>query len=101
MKQTVFVKETAHTSYKVRSEEHTSELQSPCNLVCSLLLDKNNDRLPIALPIRNPILELGALQPKSQSLCLDLHALRHLPIEAIHFGMLESIDGTGITDGGV
>src|ERR1039457_4545174 len=23
-----------------RSEEHTSELQSPCNIVCSLLLDK-------------------------------------------------------------
>src|SRR5688500_19298718 len=23
-----------------RSEEHTSELQSPCNLVCSLLLEK-------------------------------------------------------------
>src|SRR5256885_9149955 len=26
----------------VRSEEHTSELQSPCNLVCRLLLEKNN-----------------------------------------------------------
>src|SRR2546426_7194230 len=25
---------------KVRSEEHTSELQSPCNLVCRLLLEK-------------------------------------------------------------
>src|SRR3989454_7931126 len=24
----------------VRSEEHTSELQSPCNLVCRLLLEK-------------------------------------------------------------
>src|SRR5256885_11041231 len=24
----------------LRSEEHTSELQSPCNLVCRLLLDK-------------------------------------------------------------
>src|SRR3989454_3891623 len=32
----------------VRSEEHTSELQSPCNLVCRLLLEKkkknNNQR---------------------------------------------------------
>src|SRR5688500_19579448 len=27
----------------VRSEEHTSELQSPCNLVCRLLLEKNNE----------------------------------------------------------
>src|SRR5256885_9320346 len=26
---------------KLRSEEHTSELQSPCNLVCRLLLEKN------------------------------------------------------------
>src|SRR5256885_13238086 len=26
--------------YSSRSEEHTSELQSPCNLVCRLLLEK-------------------------------------------------------------
>src|ERR1039457_4390940 len=30
-----------------RSEEHTSELQSPCNLVCRLLLEKKNEsRVP-------------------------------------------------------
>src|SRR2546426_7673833 len=28
--------------YAARSEEHTSELQSPCNLVCRLLLEKKN-----------------------------------------------------------
>src|SRR2546426_3825287 len=27
-----------------RSEEHTSELQSPCNLVCRLLLEKKKDQ---------------------------------------------------------
>src|SRR2546426_10853792 len=27
-----------------RSEEHTSELQSPCNLVCRLLLEKNKGK---------------------------------------------------------
>src|SRR5256885_14274293 len=27
---------------QARSEEHTSELQSPCNLVCRLLLEKKN-----------------------------------------------------------
>src|SRR5256885_12215789 len=27
-------------AYNDRSEEHTSELQSPCNLVCRLLLEK-------------------------------------------------------------
>src|SRR5256885_9004190 len=32
-----------------RSEEHTSELQSPCNLVCRLLLDKKtNNFIPPA-----------------------------------------------------
>src|SRR5688500_20338618 len=30
----------AHRVRRVRSEEHTSELQSPCNLVCRLLLEK-------------------------------------------------------------
>src|ERR1022692_3065969 len=29
---------------RFRSEEHTSELQSPCNLVCRLLLEKKEIR---------------------------------------------------------
>src|SRR3989454_8506452 len=33
-----------------RSEEHTSELQSPCNLVCRLLLEKKNDSMASARP---------------------------------------------------
>src|SRR5256885_6343657 len=32
-----------------RSEEHTSELQSPCNLVCRLLLEKKKKPLRSAL----------------------------------------------------
>src|SRR5256885_10927318 len=28
-----------------RSEEHTSELQSPCNLVCRLLLEKKKNQI--------------------------------------------------------
>src|SRR2546426_6829702 len=28
-----------------RSEEHTSELQSPCNLVCRLLLEKKKSKI--------------------------------------------------------
>ena len=28
----------------LRSEEHTSELQSPCNLVCRLLLEKKKKK---------------------------------------------------------
>src|SRR6516162_4594429 len=32
-------------SARTRSEEHTSELQSPCNLVCRLLLEKKKRQL--------------------------------------------------------
>src|SRR5207237_5909517 len=32
---------------KLRSEEHTSELQSHLNLVCRLLLEKKNDLEPV------------------------------------------------------
>src|SRR5256885_967745 len=34
------IKELPH---QIRSEEHTSELQSPCNLVCRLLLEKKKN----------------------------------------------------------
>src|SRR2546426_8795301 len=33
-----------HTARMRRSEEHTSELQSPCNLVCRLLLEKKKNK---------------------------------------------------------
>src|SRR5256885_13206331 len=33
-----------------RSEEHTSELQSPCNLVCRLLLEKKKDNIHKSSP---------------------------------------------------
>src|SRR5205807_3337653 len=35
----------SETAWLRRSEEHTSELQSPCNLVCRLLLEKKKTRL--------------------------------------------------------
>src|SRR2546426_8812060 len=35
-----------------RSEEHTSELQSPCNLVCRLLLEKKKNKNPWGLYAR-------------------------------------------------
>src|SRR2546426_7999462 len=36
---------TLRESLVERSEEHTSELQSPCNLVCRLLLEKKKKKL--------------------------------------------------------
>src|SRR2546426_9270633 len=39
------------TSWATRSEEHTSELQSPCNLVCRLLLEKKKNKIICLVPI--------------------------------------------------
>src|SRR5258708_31705392 len=45
-----------------RSEEHTSELQSPDHLVCRLLLEKKNDNAHLGYPLRrhnlSPLLQL-------------------------------------------
>src|SRR2546426_7080523 len=35
-----------HLPADLRSEEHTSEIQSPCNLVCRLLLEKKKTPSP-------------------------------------------------------
>src|SRR2546426_8740326 len=41
---------TSGTLHESRSEEHTSELQSPCNLVCRLLLEKKKKKTSISVP---------------------------------------------------
>src|SRR2546426_9126607 len=44
-----------------RSEEHTSELQSPCNLVCRLLLEKkkkNNNKFHYRFRTRSHVVHL-------------------------------------------
>src|SRR5256885_12912882 len=48
-----------------RSEEHTSELQSPCNLVCRLLLEKKNIH-------NNTSMFLCILSPKLMTSCSSL-----------------------------
>src|SRR2546426_6936054 len=40
---------------RARSEEHTSELQSPCNLVCRLLLEKKISDTMKAVKLHIPI----------------------------------------------
>src|SRR5205807_10384217 len=76
-----------------RSEEHTSELQSPCNLVCRLLLEKKNintskpamgdlDRVEIPQAslsrLRAPILsQLRSLEPLIKT--SKTHLVRHVP----------------------
>src|SRR2546426_3576395 len=38
------IRELSQLTRFTRSEEHTSELQSPCNLVCRLLLEKKKEK---------------------------------------------------------
>src|SRR5256885_8122787 len=50
----------------LRSEEHTSELQSPCNLVCRLLLEKKKNKSIRLLTVRGP-----DLTPRTRVLTLS------------------------------
>src|SRR5256885_2553995 len=60
--------ESPSTSWRYcRSEEHTSELQSPCNLVCRLLLEKNK-------LLDNPTTDRLAAGQSSASLVLQQYA---------------------------
>src|SRR5205807_1969397 len=65
-----------------RSEEHTSELQSPCKLVCRLLLEKKNQKMmPVTKPamISTPIpnTELGRTStPQSSTTKFQARAIR-------------------------
>src|SRR5258708_13200090 len=49
---------TVHSCFASRSEEHTSELQSPDHLVCRLLLEKkkNTPTPSLSLPPPRPLL---------------------------------------------
>src|SRR5256885_3859500 len=47
----------------LRSEEHTSELQSPCNLVCRLLLEKKITNITVPLLLTK--LQDSLLEPPS------------------------------------
>src|SRR5258708_21813225 len=53
------------TSY-IRSEEHTSELQSPDHLVCRLLLEKKKIRLELHLTLSVPLTPLFAIRNDNQ-----------------------------------
>src|SRR2546426_3679472 len=50
--------ETDPHAAALRSEEHTSELQSPCNLVCRLLLEKKKKK-KYNVPLSSPVYKYG------------------------------------------
>src|SRR5256885_8884912 len=56
---TVSVRRNFDAGQAHRSEEHTSELQSPCNLVCRLLLEKKKNHF------NKPLTHAGTYIPVS------------------------------------
>src|SRR5256885_12557515 len=71
------------TTAGTRSEEHTSELQSPCNLVCRLLLEKKNNTYLTAGPDLCHLLHklIGSVdlvrRPSDDDHGLDRHRQHH------------------------
>src|SRR2546430_12001986 len=63
-----------------RSEEHTSELQSQSNLVCRLLLEKNNTFTATAPLNRHSARVLRRLATRSS----DVHAHSAVPVASRH-----------------
>src|ERR1039457_3302780 len=62
-----------------RSEEHTSELQSPCNLVCRLLLEKKKKKIHQQTQARETIQQKDAVKTHlSVRLTFSLRLSRYL-----------------------
>src|SRR5256885_3785582 len=74
---------SSHCCAEQRSEEHTSELQSPCNLVCRLLLEKKKKRQLTHLLMQrgHPSRRPERLRPVPK-LCPHLAHKHHLSIPA-------------------
>src|SRR5256885_5547800 len=59
-------------AFPLRSEEHTSELQSPCNLVCRLLLEKKKKtNVSLLLHTQRHIKLSDVLYDAAYSTCLQ------------------------------
>src|SRR5256885_8543701 len=72
-----------------RSEEHTSELQSPCNLVCRLLLEKKtngrSDRLRTRWRLPHDLRRGGVFSNGHRRVsCGVVNALRLLAALTVH-----------------
>src|SRR5256885_9355648 len=80
-----------------RSEEHTSELQSPCNLVCRLLLEKKKHEL-----VNRSYLPCNSLTARLRTLftgevdCLFVTARYHCVIRSIWCNIYVSTWSAGI-----
>src|SRR5256885_3782820 len=71
-----------HSGNPQRSEEHTSELQSPCNLVCRLLLEKKKNK-HISSPTAHSIVHVVLIE-NWHKLHLTLHSTHRTPANRKH-----------------
>src|SRR5256885_6038743 len=62
-------------STRQRSEEHTSELQSPCNLVCRLLLEKKKKTAIVSIRSFASSYRYTALRDVAHPSCMSLTRL--------------------------
>src|SRR5256885_11655806 len=75
---------TALTLCESRSEEHTSELQSPCNLVCRLLLEKKKKNHHILYLAHRRLRIMVSRGPFSLKARAASNLLRNLPWRATY-----------------
>src|SRR5256885_9571411 len=85
-------------TYAERSEEHTSELQSPCNLVCRLLLEKKKKNSTIHQILRVVLEDPRRLSTRvaGDSPARDI-ATRHRNVCRAHCGAIRAIRETSDT----
>src|SRR5256885_5791625 len=69
---------TRKTSFRLRSrsEEHTSELQSPCNLVCRLLLEKKKIKA-LDIPTDTVLFMIETVENKDIAIVTPYRVGRH------------------------
>src|SRR5256885_4408737 len=62
-------------AFLFRSEEHTSELQSPCNLVCRLLLEKKKNHSYIIASRRSPAFLVNHIRSLHDEISTTVHRM--------------------------
>src|SRR5256885_7017879 len=81
--------------FRFRSEEHTSELQSPCNLVCRLLLEKKKKKtILLVIYINITILSHNTRHRKQNNPLQHLNAPFIMIIDATYCELISTLHST-------
>src|SRR5256885_1936725 len=83
-----------------RSEEHTSELQSPCNLVCRLLLEKKkNNHTTLRIQLQDPLKRHLRTQDHDRHIFDDYYAAPLSITQSVQYSRVgHYIQGSGKSD---